>query len=321
MRGLLATWLVLALACSGDPADAPAVGTLERDRLELVAETDDPIAEILVAVGDDVEAGALLLRLDPARLDARVAQAAARRDEAAARTAEAARGPRAERIAEGRALLEGARSAARTARRELERVEALARVDVASRSRFDLLRAEADTARAQEGQARASLDALLEGSTVEELERAQSVLAAAEGALREAEVVRQRLDLRAPVAGRIDALPLEVGERARPGTPLVVMLADRAPYARVHVPEAVRVRVAPGTGATVEVEGLEGTYWGRLREIAHEAAFTPYYALTRHDRGRLVYLAEVELVDAEARELPTGVPVEVHFTPRPDDDD
>ncbi|MBW2394876.1 MAG: HlyD family efflux transporter periplasmic adaptor subunit [Deltaproteobacteria bacterium] len=320
-RWLFLPAFALLAACGDEPQDAPAVGTLERDRIDLVAESDDPIVEIAVRVGQQVEAGELLLRLDPTRFDARVAQAEARRDEAAARSAEAARGPRAERVEEGRARLAGARSAARTAQRELERAEALAEVDFASRSRLDILRAGADAADAQKGQARAALDALLEGSTAEELDQSSSALAAAEAAVREALVYRERLELRAPVDGQIDALPFERGERARPGTPLVVMLADQAPYARVHVPQAVRVRIAPGSEATVEIEGLERTFRGRLREISNEASFTPYYALTRHDRGRLAYLAEVELVDPEARELPTGVPVEVHFTLGQDDAD
>jgi HlyD family secretion protein len=50
-----------------------------------------------------------------------------------------------------------------------------------------------------------------------------------------------------------------------------------------------------------------------VRELAHEAAFTPYYALTQHDRGRLSYLAEVEISGPGADDLPTGVPVEVRF--------
>lgn len=320
-RWLCRASFALLLACGAEPRTIPAVGTLERDRIELVAESDDPIVEIAVRVGQQVEAGELLLRLDPARLDARVAQAVARRDEAAARSAEATRGPRAELIEEGRARLTGARSAARTAQRELERAESLAEVDVASRSRLDILHAEADTAQAKRGQARAALDALVEGSTALELDQIRSALAAAEAALREALVYRERLDLRAPIDGRIDALPFELGERARPGARLVVMLADRAPYARVHVPQAVRVRVAPGSEATVKVEGLARSYRGRLREISHEASFTPYYALTRHDRGRFAYLAEVELIGPEARELPTGVPVEVYFTLGPDDAD
>jgi HlyD family secretion protein len=51
--------------------------------------------------------------------------------------------------------------------------------------------------------------------------------------------------------------------------------------------------------------------------VSHEAAFTPYYALTERDRGRLSYLAEVTLTDGDARGLPTGVPVQVTFDNEP----
>jgi HlyD family secretion protein len=47
--------------------------------------------------------------------------------------------------------------------------------------------------------------------------------------------------------------------------------------------------------------------------ISSEAAFTPYYALTERDRDHFSYLAEIDLVDEAARDLPTGLPVEVRF--------
>ena len=54
-----------------------------------------------------------------------------------------------------------------------------------------------------------------------------------------------------------------------------------------------------------------------MRYVSSEAAFTPYYALTQEDRGRLSYLAEVTLTDElAAARLPSGVPVEV--TPDPE---
>jgi HlyD family secretion protein len=50
---------------------------------------------------------------------------------------------------------------------------------------------------------------------------------------------------------------------------------------------------------------------GTVRFVAGEASFTPYYALTQRDRGRLSYVAEVDLTDAAAQALPVGVPLEV----------
>jgi HlyD family secretion protein len=81
-------WLLLLpvalLACGENPDDLPAVGTLERDRIELVAEAQEPIVERAVREGDRVEAGDLVLRQDDERLRAQVVQAESRRDLAAA---------------------------------------------------------------------------------------------------------------------------------------------------------------------------------------------------------------------------------------------
>ena len=57
----------------------------------------------------------------------------------------------------------------------------------------------------------------------------------------------------------------------------------------------------------------EGELAGRVRTVSSEAVFTPFFALTERDRGRLSYLAEVDLVEPRAAELPTGLPVEVRF--------
>ena len=103
--------LVSLTACGNPDEELFAVGTLERDRVELRAETDDPIVEIAVREGDDLAQGALVLRLDDTRLAAQRERAVAQRDEARARLAELVRGPRRESIVEARARLEGDESA------------------------------------------------------------------------------------------------------------------------------------------------------------------------------------------------------------------
>ena len=299
--------------CADDLADVPSVGTLERPRIELTAEAREPIVEIAVREGDRVEEGQLLARLDDTRMRAQVARAEAARDEAAARLAEAQRGPRAERIAEAKARLAGARSAVTNARSELARARALAESQFESESRLDELQARYSEAVARRDEARAALEALLEGTTVEELDQAKSALAAAQASLADVAVQLERLSLRAPRVGRIDALPFEVGERPPAGAVVVIMLAADAPYARVHVPAPVRVRLSPGARARVWVDGYEEPFEGVVRLLSSDAAFTPYYALTQHDRSRLAYVAEIDLTDPAAGDLPTGVPVEVRF--------
>lgn len=315
MRRGLRILLLLALLPGCGPADTtpPAVGTLERDRLELIAEASEPVLTRAVEEGQHVEAGELLVALDPARLSAQASRAAGARDRAAARLAELRRGPRAERIAQARARLAGAEGRLATARSDRKRAQQLFDRGVESRGRLDQQDALWDEALAARDAAKANLDEMLEGTTVEELAQGEAALTEADAALADARVRLERLNVRAPTAGWVDALPYRLGERPPPGGVVAVLLEDQAPYARVYVPEAIRVHITPGTAARVRVDGLAGELAGRVRTVSSEASFTPYYALTERDRGRLVYVAKVDLTGPEARALPTGVPVEVHF--------
>jgi HlyD family secretion protein len=106
-------------------------------------------------------------------------------------------------------------------------------------------------------------------------------------------------------------LPYELGERPPRGAPVVVLLADDAPYARVYLPEPLRTQITVGSAVEVHVDGAGRAYAGRVRFVSAQAAFTPYYALTQKDRSRLSYLTEVTLTEPAAQALPSGTPVEV----------
>jgi HlyD family secretion protein len=56
------------------------------------------------------------------------------------------------------------------------------------------------------------------------------------------------------------------------------------------------------------VDGVDGAFTGRVRWVSSDATFTPYFALTEHDRSRLSYLAEIDI--PEAADLPSGVPLQ-----------
>lgn len=313
IAGVLLAGLLALPGCSPNGDGLPAVGTLERDRIEIVAEARETLVEILVQEGQAVQAGDVVARQDDARQKIAVDQARAARDRAQARLAELVRGPRREDIAEARARLAGAESQAAADEHEYARVADLVERRLASASNLDAALARRDVSRAQRAEARAHLEALLEGTTVEELDQARAALDEAQAALADAEVALERLRLKAPRDGQVDAIPYKVGDRPPAGAPVVVLLADQAPYARIYVPQSVRARVMPGVEAEARVEGVEGSFRGVVRYVSAEAAFTPYFALTERDRGRLTYVAEVTLVDEAARHLPSGLPLEVDF--------
>ncbi|MGB5817498.1 MAG: HlyD family efflux transporter periplasmic adaptor subunit [Thermoanaerobaculia bacterium] len=310
---LVSLFLVTLAGCEQEDSPLPIVGTLERDRLELVAEAQEQIVEVLVTEGDRVQKEQLLVRLEAGVFEAKLEEARAAGQRAEQRHAELVRGPRKERIQEARARLDGAADKLEAERREYERIQKLVDDELLTASDLDRAFATRQVALAEHDRAAADLTELLEGTTPEELAQTQAVVAETAAAVRRLEVIADRLLIRAPRDGIIEALPYKLGERPPAGASVVVMLADTAPYARVHVPESLRARVAAGLEAQVTIDGLDRVYPGAVRYVAAEASFTPYYSLTQRDRSRFSYVAEITLTTEEARDLPTGLPVEVDF--------
>jgi HlyD family secretion protein len=300
-------------ACGNSAYEGQILGTLERDRLELIAESNEPIVEIAVREGDAVPAGATLLRQELGSMQARLDQAIAARNVAERRLAELVKGPRVQEITEARAALEAARSMLETETSEYRRVQDLVSRKLVSESALDQQRARRDSATGTHKQAAARLHLLLEGTRVEEVEQAEAALKQAQAALVEVQTSAARYVVKAPRAGRVEAIPYKLGERPAAGTPLIVMLADGTPYARVYVPEPLRTKFLPGTRTRVHVDGRDGELTGTVRFVSAEAAFTPYYALTQEDRSRLAYLAEIDLDESAAANVPTGMPVQVEL--------
>lgn len=302
----------LIAACESDTGDARVVGQLESDRVELVAEFAEPIVERFVIEGETVTAGQSLLRLDDSRIRARVAELEANLDQQRARLDELTRGPRQEQIVAEQANVAGARQELDYRQIEYERAKRVHERDLASPEELDRAKVLLDSAESTLAFHEARLAELLAGTTIEELRQAESAVAQAEARLASANVDLGRHEIIAPVDGIVDSILFETGERPTLALPAVVMLAGEQPFARAYVPEPIRARVAAGDAARIYVDGIATPFDGRVRWIASEAAFTPYFALTEHDRGRLTFFAKVDVLDAPRR-LADGVPVEVEF--------
>jgi HlyD family secretion protein len=310
VTALLAAFMLAA--CNNSDNLNVVVGELASDRIELIAEVNEPILEILVAEGESVTAGQLILRQDDTRASARLREAEAAVGQAQARLDELVRGPRQEQITQARANLAGANRDVEFRRAQFQRAKDLLEKELASPETRDRARAELDAAEANLELRRAQLQELLAGTTVEELAQAEQSLQQAQARRDSASVDVERHSLVAPVDGIFDSRLFEPGERPPAGQPVAVMLGGSQPYARIYVPERLRVHVRPGTEARIAVDGIDASIEGSVRWVAHEAAFTPYFALTERDRGRLTYLAKVD-IQAQRERLPDGVPVEVEL--------
>jgi len=307
----LALLLMATLVACNDSEETFMVGTLERDRIEVRVESNEPIIAIHVQDGQILKTGDLILEQDPARLKVMLAQQVALKDQAAARLAELVRGPRPETIRETRAQLESTQSSVKNAAANLVRAKEVFERDLSDQQTLDFATTRWETAAAAEKAASESLERLLNGTTIEELQQAEAALQAAEAKVDQIEFDLQRLNIYAPVNGMLDKRLYFLGERPQPGATIAVILDAARTYARIYVPEPLRASVQPGNKLTVRIDGDERRVTGTVRWVSADATFTPYFALTEHDRSRLSYLAEIDIPDAA--DLPSGLPLEVDF--------
>jgi HlyD family secretion protein len=252
------------------------------------------------------------LRQNSERALARLADAEAVHLQTVARLDELLRGPRNEQIAAGRATVEGATQDLEFRQSEQTRIKEINQRGLASAEEMDIANAGLAAAEATLKYRLAQLEELLAGTTIEELAQAEQSVEQAAAKRDSAQIDLERHVISAPVDGVVDSRLFEIGERPGVGQPVIIVLAARQPHARVYVPEIIRVKIKSGTKALIHVDGLDEPIEGRVRWVASEAAFTPYYALTERDRGRLSYAAKVDIVEERDR-LPDGVPVEVEF--------
>jgi HlyD family secretion protein len=311
-RPLLAGFAALSLllaGCNGEDGNI-ALGELQRDRVALTATANEVLVDLPVAQGTFVKKGTVLARLDPAQQQAIVNQARAQVQKAKANLAKLRKGAREEEIAKARAAVAGAKAELVEAESTFKRYKDLTGRGTTSQAQLDSARAGRDAADASLKSAEQQLKELVTGTRPEDLDIAEAELAAAQASLETQEKILADLTITASRDGVLDNLPWNLGERVTIGSPVAVILAGDAPFARVYVPEPHRIKLKEGDKLEVRIDGLDAPIEGAIRWISSDPSFTPYYALNQSERARLMYVAEVQLPDS-ASDLPNGVPAQV----------
>lgn len=141
-------------------------------------------------------------------------------------------------------------------------------------------------------------------------DEARAVAAERDARIAQAQKRLDDLTLRTPVAGIVDQVAFEVGERVPAGGVVAVVLSDETPWVRVWMPARAVAGAGPGTRAEVRVEGTDAWLPARVRDVAREPEFTPHFALTERESGHLVYEARIAL-DRAPEDLRPGLPAQV----------
>lgn len=168
------------------------------------------------------------------------------------------------------ARLAAARAEARRARLERDRIAELFARELAARSALDL---------------------------------AEAQLAAAEAEVEAAETTLARKTLRAPFAGRVGTLKVNIGQYLAPGDPVVTVLAEGPRRINFALPQADVGRLQPGLPVEVRTDALPAPLAGRISAV--EPAVDP--------QTRLVSV-QATVEDGAERLLP-GMFVDVTVVP------
>ena len=307
----LLTALVVMLGCD-DNSSAVALGTLERDRIAHTATANEVVVSLPVAQGERVSVGDVLVQLDNRQQTALTAKAAAHVAEAKANLEKHRNGARPEEVASASAKLQGAKAALTESEASYLRAKNLVVQGLVSQANLDQALASKDFNSAAVLAAHEALLILTNGTRHEDLLMAEANLAIMQAALASENKRLDDLSVTATRDGLLDNLPWNLGERVTMGSPVAIVLAGHAPYARIYIPEPYRIKIATGDNLFIHVDGLAATITGKVRWISSEPAFSPYYALNQEERARLMYLAEVQLPDSYAA-LPNGVAVQVEL--------
>ncbi|MGC8838810.1 MAG: efflux RND transporter periplasmic adaptor subunit [Anaerolineae bacterium] len=135
--------------------------------------------------------------------------------------------------------------------------------------------AELAGAEAQVAQARAQLQRLVTGPSQEEVRIAQAQVEQARVSLEQARLQRENAILRAPFAGVVAEVNLQVGEQVQAALPAVVLLDDSAFHITVTVDEMDITAVQEGQEAEILLDALPNrTLKGHVARISPAAAQT-----------------------------------------------
>ncbi len=256
------------------------------------------VSEVLVDENTHVRAGQVLVRLDPADFEVRVARA--RADLEAAKN----------RMAQSRAAAEAASAQAHVAavrvrhtEQELARANGLYERKVASGTQLDSATAERDAALAE----------LRAAQQREVAERAaianEAPVLQADAALHEAELALAHATITAPFDGDIGRKSVEVGANVSPGQPLLALAASSGNWVSANFKETQVGRMRVGDPVEIYVDAYPDKAWrGRVESIS--PATGAKYALLPPDNatGNFTKVVQRIPVRISLDENPSGPP-------------
>jgi HlyD family secretion protein len=199
-------------------------GEVDATRLDIAARVDGRVKEIPVERGQNVPAGAVLVRIDNPETLAKHDQVKAARTVAEAQLANVLVGTRAETIAARKAEMERAEAALVLAQKTFDRTRTLTEQGNAPQARLDQATDALHEGERAVDQAKSAYEQAVNGYTKEERAIAKADVEKADADIQSVQSIIDQLVVYAPVASQVYQRNVEPGEYVSPGVPLVTLI-------------------------------------------------------------------------------------------------
>jgi HlyD family secretion protein len=199
-------------------------GEVDATRLDIAARVDGRVKEIPVERGQNVPAGAVLVRIDNPETLAKRDQMRTAKAVAGAQLANVLVGTRVETIAARKAEMERAQAALVLAQKTFDRTKTLTDQGNAPQARLDQV---TDTLHENEravDQAKSAYEQAVNGYTKEERAISRANVEKADADIQSVQSIIDQLVVYAPLASQVYQRNVEPGEYVSPGVPLITLI-------------------------------------------------------------------------------------------------
>ena len=231
-------------------------GEADSTRIDIAARVDGRISKIAVLRGQDVPAGAVLLKIDNPELVARLAEAVAAKGVADAELARIHAGTRAETVAVRKAEIDRTAADLALAQQTYDRQKKLVAGQYATQQRLDEATAALRVAQRSYDQAKLGYQEAIAGFTPEEVHMAETKVLRAAAAVATLQSLVDQMVVTAPAATQVYQINVEEGEVVAPGIPLLTLVEMNDIWLRFDLREDLIKNVKLGDRIELRIPAL-----------------------------------------------------------------
>ncbi|TAM39872.1 MAG: HlyD family efflux transporter periplasmic adaptor subunit [Burkholderiaceae bacterium] len=300
-----------ALAGCSHHDDNTYQGYIEGEFVYLGSSQSGKLAQLPVARGQTVEAGAPVFALESVDEAAALQQAQQQLAVARAQLADIQTGKRPPEVNVIKAQLAQALANARKAALQLTRDEAQFRVGGIAKAQLDDSLANADATAARVRELTQQVDVARLPGRSQQIGAQSAQIEATQAAVAQAQWKLDQTRVSAPARGLVYDTLYRVGEWVQAGNPVVQLLPPQNVKVRFFVPETIVGALAPGRALAIHCDGCAADVPAKITYIANKAEYTPPVIYSNENRAKMVFMVEAHPSVADAARLHPGQPVAV----------